>query len=69
MTTSDKAQALTIITESGDISVQFNTPVKDHMSNVYDILILRSNASVINKLIKAGFSLHMTAKGLAVDKY
>lgn len=69
MTTDDKAQALTIITESTDIAVQFNVPVNGHMSNVYEILIMRSNATVINKLIKAGFSLHMTEKGLSVNKY
>lgn len=62
--------ALDIIRASAaSITVSFNTPVKDHYSRVYDILILQSNATVIKSLVEAGFSLHMTDKGLAVDKF
>lgn len=62
-------QALAIITTNNQIKVSFNTPIKDNYSNVYEILIHQSNATVINKLVENGFSLHMTEKGLAIDKY
>ena len=48
---------------------QFNTCVKDHYSNTYDILILDCAPCLINDLIAAGYSLGMTEKGLAVYKY
>ena len=51
------------------IKVSFNVPVKDNYSHIYAILIHESNASVINHLINAGFSLSMTTKGLSVDKF
>lgn len=62
-------EALEIITSSNQIKVSFNTPVHDNYSNVYEILIHESNASVITKLVNAGFSLNMTPKGLSVTKY
>lgn len=63
------AEAISIISKSNSIKVSFNVPVKDNYSHIYEILIHESNASVINHLINAGFSLSMTTKGLSVDKF
>lgn len=69
MKTEHITAALDIIRASAaSITVSFNVPVKEHYSRVYDILIQRSNATVIKNLVEAGFSLYMTDKGLAVDK-
>lgn len=62
-------EALQIISKSNSIKVSFNVPVENNYSNVYDILIHKSNATVINDLIAAGFSLSMNDKGLSVNKY
>lgn len=62
-------EALAIIADQNSITVRFNVPVEDNYSNTFQILILESNASAINKLIDAGFSLSMHQKGLVVDKY
>ena len=62
-------EALQIISKSNNIKVSFNVPVKDNYSNVYQILIHNSNATVIKDLIAADFSLSMTDKGLSVTKY
>ena len=62
-------EALQIISKSNSIKVSFNVPVNDNYSNVYQILIHNSNATVINELIAAGFSLSMNDKGLSVNKY
>jgi len=62
-------EALLIISKSNSIKVSFNVPVKDNYSNVHQILIHNSNATVINELIAAGFSLSMNDKGLSVSKY
>lgn len=69
MKPADKATAIEIISASNSIKVSFNVPVTDHYSNVYEILIHESNASVINKLIESGFSLSMSPKGLSVNKH
>lgn len=69
MKPSDKKQAIEIISNNNSCNVSFNVPVKNNYSNVYDILLHETNASLINELIKAGFSLSMNKKGLAVDKY
>ena len=69
MKTEDFNKALSILTSNNMIKVSFNTPITDNYSNVYQILIHESNATVINKLIAEGFSLSMNAKGLSVDKY
>lgn len=63
------AEAISIISKSNSIKVSFNVPVKDNYSHTYAILIHESNASVINQLVNAGFSLSMCAKGLSVDKF
>lgn len=63
------ADAIGIISKSNSIKVSFNVPVNDNYSHTYAILIHESNASVIKQLVAAGFSLSMTSKGLAVDKY
>ncbi len=63
------AEAIGIISKSNSIKVSFNVPVENHYSNIYPILIHESNASVINQLVNAGFSLSMNPKGLAVDKF
>ena len=62
-------EALQIISKSNSIKVSFNVPVQDNYSNVHQILIHNSNATVINDLIAAGFSLSMNDKGLSVTKY
>jgi hypothetical protein len=62
-------EALQIISKSNSIKVSFNVPVNDNYSNVHQILIHNSNATVINELIAAGFSLSMNDKGLSVNKY
>ena len=62
-------EAISIISKSNSIKVSFNVPVKDNYSHVDQILIHNSNASVINELIQAGFSLSMCDKGLSVDKF
>lgn len=62
-------EALQIISKSNSIKVSFNVPVKDNYLNVHQILIHNSNATVINELIAAGFSLSMNDKGLSVNKY
>lgn len=63
------ADAIGIISKSNSIKVSFNVPINDNYSHTYPILIHESNASVIKQLVVAGFSLSMTPKGLAVDKY
>ena len=62
-------EALQIISKSNSIKVSFNVPVENNYSNVYQILIHNSNATVIKDLIAAGFSLSMNDKGLSVSKY
>lgn len=62
-------EAIAIISSSNSIKVSFNVPVNDNYSHVHQILIHNSNASVINELIQAGFSLSMCDKGLSVDKF
>lgn len=62
-------EAFDIITTNGQITVSFNTPVENHCSHTYHILIHKSNASVIKKLVEAGFAVSMTEKGLSVDKF
>lgn len=63
------SEAIEIISKSNNIKVSFNVPVHDNYSNVYAILIHNSNATVINDLVAAGFSLSMNDKGLSVNKY
>jgi hypothetical protein len=65
----DKQKAIAIISVQNSVEVSFNVPVTDNYSNCYDILIHKSNATTINDLIKAGFSLSMSDKGLSVNKY
>lgn len=69
MTEQDKNQAIAIISQSNSIRVSFNVPVNDNYSNVHEIIIHRSNATVIKELINSGFSLFMIDKGLLVDKF
>ena len=61
--------ALQLIAKSNSAKVSFNVPVNDSYMNVYDILIHESNATLIDQLIKNGFSLHMTKKGLSITNY
>lgn len=51
------------------VTFQLNEPVEDSMSNVHQCLILECSASVIESLVKAGYSLFMSNKGLSVDKF
>jgi hypothetical protein len=63
------AEAVEIVSKSNSCTVKFNEPVNDNYSNTYPILILESNGRVIEDLFKAGFSMSMTKKGLAVTKF
>jgi len=69
MTTEQILQATKIILKSNSPKASFQVPIKNSYNSVYDILIHESNASLINELIEAGFSLSMTKKGLSVTKY
>lgn len=69
MSPENKAKAIDLITNSNQAQAIFNVPVTDSYSNVHDIVVKNCNANLINKLIKAGFSLSMNSKGLIVDKY
>ncbi|MDR1681892.1 MAG: hypothetical protein LBS25_00670 [Candidatus Symbiothrix sp.] len=70
MKAEDYKDALEIITASrAAIKVSFNVPVKDNYSNVHQIIIHECNATTINLLVNAKYSLFMTDKGLAVDKF
>lgn len=69
MTAEQKNRAIEIISKSNSVNVRFNVPIKDSYSNVYEILILESNASLISELIKEGYSVSMTKKGLSVNNY
>lgn len=62
-------EAFDIISSNGQITVSFNTPVENHVSHTYHLLIHKSNCTVIKKLVDAGFSVCMTEKGLSVDKF
>lgn len=62
-------EAISIITASGTSTVSFNTTVDGHIAHTYPILIHKSNPALINRLVKEGFSLSMTDKGLSVDKF
>ena len=62
-------EAISIISKSNSPKVSFNVPVNDNYSQVHQILIHNSNATVINDLVEAGFSLSMCDKGLSVDKF
>ena len=46
----DFRRALEIITSNNQITVSFNTPVKDNYSNTHPILIHESNAAVLKQL-------------------
>jgi hypothetical protein len=61
--------ALNLIAKSNSAKVSFNVPITDSYSNVHEILIHESNATLINELVKNGFSLYMTKKGLSVDNH
>jgi hypothetical protein len=62
-------EALNIIKASNSPKISLRVPIKDSYSNVHSILIHKSNSALISNLIKAGFSLHMTKKGLAIEKF
>lgn len=59
--------AIQMISKSNSVKASFNVPVTDNYSNVYAILIHESNATLTGELVKEGFSLFMTPKGLNVD--
>jgi len=65
----DFVKAVMMIATSNNCRALFVTPIKDHYSHTYDIVILESNANIIDKLIKEGYSLSMSPKGLVVNKY
>jgi hypothetical protein len=61
--------AIKLILESNSAKVSFNVPITDSYSNVYEILIHDSNATLITELVNNGFSLNMTSKGLSVRNH
>lgn len=63
------SRAVELIATSNSPKVSFNVPVTDNYSNVHDILIHESNASLITNLVNEGFSVSMCSKGLSVTKY
>lgn len=63
------SKAIEIISKSNSVKVSFNVPIKDNYSKVYQILIHECNATLTNELIKEGYSLSMSPKGLSVTKY
>lgn len=69
MTEENYMKAIKIIVASNSPKVSFNVPVNGNYSHTYAILIHNSNATLINELVNAGYSLSMCDKGLAVDKY
>lgn len=69
MKNEDFNKAVAMVSETPNIKMAFNVPVRDNIGNVHKLLILESNATIITKLIEAGYSLYMSAKGLVVDKF
>ena len=69
MEVEDFVKAVMLIATSNCCKAQFIVPVKDNYSQTYDILIQESNGKVVDELIKAGYSLSMSSKGLVVNKY
>lgn len=69
MKNEDFNKAVALVSETPNIKVAFNVPVRDNISNVHKLLILESNATIIRKLIDAGYSLSMCAEGLVVNKF
>lgn len=63
-----KTKAIKMITESNSCKASFRVPVNDNYSNVHEILIHESNATLIRDLVLSGYSLFMTPKGLSVTK-
>jgi hypothetical protein len=69
MNLAEKTKAIEVLTSSTDVTLAFNTPVSDNYTHIHEILIIRSNATVIKKLVELGYSLFMTDKGLSVEKF
>lgn len=65
----DFVKAVMLIATSNYCKAQYLVPVNDTYSQTYDILILESNAKLLDELHKAGYSLSMSRKGLVVSKY
>lgn len=64
------ALAVKIIMQHGTkVKVSFNVPVTDSYSNVHEILIHDCCAGLINVLVKNGYSLHLSEKGLSVTHF
>lgn len=61
--------AMSIIAKSNQPKISINVPINNNFSNVHAIVIHESNADLIIKLVKEGFSLAMSPKGLSVDYY
>lgn len=70
MKTIDFNHAIDIIINSNDVTVTFNTPVKDNYGEIHQIVIKDCNAHLIKTLIKNDFSLFMNKEkgGLIIDK-
>lgn len=69
MEVEDFVKAVMLIATSNSCKAQFVVPVNDNYSHTYDILIQESNGKVIDELVKAGYSLSMSSKGLVVSKF
>lgn len=69
MTTQQFNEAIQIIAQNNSVKVSFNVPITDNYTSTHQILIHESKPSVIDELIKKGYSLSMTPKGLSVNKF
>ena len=69
MDVEDFVKAVMLIATSNKCKAQYIVPVNDNYSHTYDILILESNAKILDELHKAGYSLSMSSKGLVVNKF
>lgn len=61
--------ALQILSKENSVKISLNVPITDNYSNTHKILIHKSNANTINRLIAHNFSLSMCDKGLSIDKF
>lgn len=69
MNEEDFVKSVMLIATSNCCKAQYIVPISDNYRHTYDIVIQESNAAIINELVKAGYSLSMSCKGLVVSKY
>lgn len=63
-------KAVNIITSyCSTTKLSFNVPIRDNYGNVYPILLHEATPGLVENLIKEGFLLGVTDKGVYIDKY